>query len=58
MSRKLVTIRKVGSIEKIDADNIELVHIDGWQCITKKGEFNVNDYGFYFEIDSLIPEND
>ncbi len=56
MERKLVTIRRVDEILPIDgADNIELVKIDGWQCVVKKGEFSVGDLGFYFEIDSFIP---
>lgn len=59
MERKLVTIRRVDEILPIDgADNIELVKIDGWQCVVKKGEFSVGDLGFYFEIDSFIPFGD
>ena len=54
MSIKLVTIRKVHSIEPIEgADNIEIAYIDGWQCIVKKKEFKIGDYGIYFEIDGL-----
>lgn len=37
------------------ADRIELVKIDGWQCITIKNEFKAGDLGLYFEIDSFIP---
>lgn len=56
MDRKLVSIRKVKEIKPIpNADNIELVVIDGWECISKKGEFKVDDSALYFEIDSLIP---
>ena len=54
--RKLVTLRKVNEIIPINgADFIELVRVDGWQCVVKKGEFSVGDYGIYFEIDSLVP---
>jgi len=54
--RKLVTIRKVKDILAIPgADNIELVVIDGWQCVVRKGTFSVGDIGLYFEIDSWIP---
>jgi RNA ligase (TIGR02306 family) len=57
MERKLVTIRKVLDIKPIlNADNIELAVIGGWQCIIKKGEFKVNDLGLFFEIDSFLPE--
>jgi RNA ligase (TIGR02306 family) len=54
--RKLASIRKIASIEPIEgADNIELVKIDGWQCITKKGEFTPGNFCVYFEIDSFLP---
>lgn len=56
--RKLVTLRKVSKLTPIEGkDVIELAEIDGWQCIVKKGEFAVGDYGFYFECDSVIPIN-
>jgi hypothetical protein len=54
--RKLVTIRVVSEVKPIPgADNIELCVVDGWQCVTKKGEFQVGDRGIYFEIDSFLP---
>jgi RNA ligase (TIGR02306 family) len=57
--RKLVTIRKVSDIFPIEgADFIEVVQVDGWQCIAKKGEFKVGSKCLYFEIDSLIPVGD
>lgn len=56
MARKLVSIRKVKELKPIkDADFIELAIVDGWQCVVKKGEFKVNDLGFYFEVDSFLP---
>lgn len=59
MSRKLASLRKVHTIEPIEgADKIELAHIDGWQCVVKKGEFQVGDHGIYFEIDSRLPEKE
>jgi RNA ligase (TIGR02306 family) len=57
--RKLVTIRTVTGISPIEgADAIELAHIDGWQCVAKKGEFKHGDLGVYFEIDSFLPIED
>lgn len=57
--RKLVTIRTVSELKPIEnADNIELAVVDGWQCVVKKGEFNVGDLGVYFEIDSWMPYSD
>lgn len=40
------------------ADLIELVRINGWQCITKKGEFRSGELGVFFEIDSVPPDTD
>ena len=54
--RKLVTLRKISDISPIpDADLIEVVTIDGWKVVTKKGEFAKNDPCLYFEIDSVLP---
>ena len=55
--RALATVRKVGEVEPIDgADFIELAHIDGWQCVIKKGVLQQGDLCIYFEIDSILPE--
>lgn len=55
--RALATVRRVGKIEPIDgADFIELAHIDGWQCVIKKGVLQPGDLCMYFEIDSILPE--
>ncbi len=57
--RKLASVRVVNAIIPIEgADAIELVRIDGWQCVVKKGTFKVGDLGVYFEIDSFLPETD
>ncbi|MCL2196964.1 MAG: RNA ligase (ATP) [Treponema sp.] len=54
--RSLVTIQKVKSITQIpDSDFLELAHVMGWQCVTKKGEFKEGDLGVYFEVDSFLP---
>lgn len=46
-----------GPITPIEgADNIELMAVNGWRVITKKGEFKEGDYCVYFEIDSKLPE--
>lgn len=56
IDRKLVSIRKVSFLRQIEgADQIEVAHVDGWQCVVKKGEFQAGDPGLYFEIDSLLP---
>lgn len=58
MERKLATIRKISNIRPIiDADNIELAKIDGWQVvIAKKDNFKVGDLCIYCEIDSVLPD--
>ena len=57
--RKLVTIRTVKDIQPIpNADAIECITVDGWELVSKKGEFNVGDQCVYFEIDSFLPADD
>jgi len=54
--RKLATIRVVAETRAIEgADAIELALVDGWRCVTKKGEFAVGDAVIYCEIDSFLP---
>lgn len=54
--RKLASIRKIASIRPIPgADAIECVTVDGWDVVTKKGEFQVGDLVIYLEIDSWVP---
>lgn len=55
--RKLASIQKIKYVKPIpDADSIETVGILGWECVSKKGEFQPDDLCVYFEIDSLLPE--
>ncbi len=54
--RKLASVQIIKSVEPIEgADFIELVHVLGWQCVAKKGEFKEGDCCVYFEIDSFLP---
>lgn len=54
--RKLASVQYVHDITPIEgADMIEVAHVLGWQCVVKKGEFEVGDLGVYFEIDSFLP---
>jgi RNA ligase (TIGR02306 family) len=54
--RKLATVRVIKEVNPIDgADKIECVIVDGWQVVTKKGEFSPGDLCVYFEIDSVLP---
>lgn len=57
MSRKLASVQKVKAIKPIEgADRIEIVQVLGWNCVAKKGEYQVGDTVIYFEIDSLLPD--
>ncbi|TWT91676.1 RNA ligase (ATP) [Neorhodopirellula pilleata] len=57
--RKLATIRTVLETRPIEgADMIELAVVDGWKCVTKKGEFAAGDAVIYCEIDSFLPVRD
>jgi RNA ligase (TIGR02306 family) len=54
--RALVTVQRVKAITAIpDSDFLEAVHIMGWVCVVKKGEFKEGDLGVYFEVDSFLP---
>jgi RNA ligase (TIGR02306 family) len=56
INRKLATIRTVSSKEPIEgADRIELIRVDGWQCIAQKGLYEVGSKVVYCEIDSFLP---
>lgn len=53
--RKLATRRVVSDVRPIEgADNIELCILDGWQVVTKKGDFQPQDNCIYFEIDAAF----
>jgi RNA ligase (TIGR02306 family) len=55
--RKLASIQRVLNIIPIpNADAIELVQINGWQCVVKKGAFLEGMLGVYFEIDAVPPD--
>lgn len=54
--RALAYTARITSVTPIEgADNIELVHVLGWTCIAKIGEFQTGDLCVYFEIDSKLP---
>jgi len=54
--RKLASVQYVHHITPIEgADNIECVHVLGWQCVANKGQFHVGDHAVYMEVDSFLP---
>lgn len=57
--RELAYVDEVHDIQPIaGADNIELVHVEAWKLIAKKGEFKEGDKCVFFEIDSKLPKSD
>lgn len=62
MERKLASIQTIHDIQPIytldgdEANSIELAHVLGWSVIVKKHEFQENDPCVFFEIDSILPE--
>jgi len=47
----------IGSVVEIPgADNIELALVNGWQAITKKGEYQIGDKVVVATTDAVIPE--
>jgi RNA ligase (TIGR02306 family) len=56
MERKLASIQRIGKVLPIEgADAIEIVMINSWKVVSKKGEFKEGDLCVYFEIDSFLP---
>lgn len=56
MERNLASVQIVAEVASIEnADAIEKVRINGWWCVTKKGEFSVGDKCVYVEADSILP---
>lgn len=57
MKRKLASVQKIKAIKPIEgADKIEVAQILNWDCVVRKGEYQVGDEVIYFEIDSLLPD--
>lgn len=56
--RKLASIQTINNILPIEgSDFIEQVQVLGWNLVTKKGEFSINDKCIYIEIDSVVKES-
>lgn len=57
--RELAYVVKIDDIRPIEgADNVELAIVGGWHIMVRKNQFNINDYGVYFEIDSKVPSRE
>lgn len=57
--RKLASIQVVNEIRPIEnADVIECAVVLGWTVVVKKGEFKIGDKCVFFEIDSILPNEE
>ena len=57
-TRKLASIQKVSFLKPIEgADKIECAGVLGWEVVVGKGTFKEGDLCVYFEIDSLVPQD-
>ncbi len=58
MDRKLASVQIINNILPIiGSDFIEQIQVLGWNLVSKKGEFNINDKCIYIEIDSIVKES-
>lgn len=57
--RKLAHVEMISALSPIEgADKIEVATVLGWQCVVKKGEFNIGDKVVYIEVDSVVPDTE
>lgn len=58
MSTLSVEVKKILDVQKHpNADRLDLVQIDGWWCVTGKGNFKTGDLCIYLPVDSVLPQN-
>ena len=56
MSTLFVKVVKITKISPHNnADRLEVCHIKGWECVTKKDQFKVGDLAVYVPVDARIP---
>ena len=53
----LATIQKVKNVRKhTNADALDIVQVLGWEVVTKRDEFKLDDFCVYIVIDTVLPE--
>lgn len=56
MSKFSVSVTTINDITPIDgADNIEVAHIGGYNCVVQKGIYKKNDMAVYIPVNSILP---
>lgn len=59
MERKLASIQIISNIKPIEgADFIEVISVLGWECVAKKGEYQIGQKCIYLEVDSIVPQTE
>lgn len=54
----LANIKQIIDLQPhMNADSLELAIIEGWQCVVKKGDFQVGDLVVYIAIDTVLPNH-
>lgn len=57
MAEIKVELKKIKEIiPHSNADRLELVIIDGWQCVIQKGQFKPQDEVLFIPIDTILPD--
>jgi RNA ligase (TIGR02306 family) len=57
MSTLAVEVKKIEDVQPHpNADRLEMVQIEGWWCVTGKGNFRKKDLCVYFPVDSVLPQ--
>lgn len=58
MSELIVpTVRVTKIYPHPNADSLDFIEVQGWRCIVKRGSVDKGDWGAYFPIDSVLPDN-
>ena len=56
--RRLVTCRRITSTDQTVCRPYELLSLDGWTVIARRGQFATGQLVVFFEIDSFLPASD
>ncbi len=57
MSELIVpTVRVQKIYPHTGSDTLDFIEVQGWRCIVKRGSVSKGDWGAYFPIDSVLPE--